>query len=70
MDLHALRLRGWQILSDVVGLDRQLTVSSIDEHHELDETRPAEFDQRIERGSDRPARIKHIVDEQNPPIVD
>ena len=58
------RARRRHVLADVVRLDRQLAVSAIDQHDELNRLRPAEVDQRVERGANRPAGIEHVVHEQ------
>ncbi|HKH87546.1 MAG TPA: hypothetical protein VKA05_01930, partial [Acidimicrobiales bacterium] len=34
-DVHSLIVRGWEVLADVVGADRQLAVAPIDERREL-----------------------------------
>src|SRR6476619_6360387 len=60
-DLNAFAARRRHVLADVVGLDRQLAVSPVDEHDELNRARAAEVDQRVERGADRSARIEHVV---------
>src|SRR4029079_14233222 len=52
-DLNAFAARRRHVLADVVVLDRQLAVSPVDEHDELDGTRTPEVDQRVERGADR-----------------
>ena len=68
--LHALRQRRRQVLADVVGLDRQLAVAAVDQHDELNRLRPAELDQRVERRANRPAGVEHVVDQQDPLVVD
>ena len=68
--VHAFLQRRRHVLADVVGLDRQLAMPAIDQHDQLDFLRPAEIDQRIERRANRPARVEHIVDEQNLLVVD
>ena len=62
--------RRGQVLADVVGLDRQLAVAAVHEHDQLDRARPAEVDQRVQRGADRPAGVQHVVHQQDPPVVD
>ena len=68
--LHALLQRRRQVLADVVRLDRQLAMAAVDEHDQLDGARPAEVDERVERGANRPAGVEHVVDQQDPPVVD
>ena len=59
-----------RFLPDVVRLDRQLAVAAVDEHDQLDGARPAEVDQRVERGANRPPGVQHVVDEQDLAVVD
>src|SRR5690606_227475 len=68
--LHALAPRRRHVLPDVVRLDRQLAMSPIDQHGELDRARTAEVDERVERRPDRPAGVEHVVDEQDDAVVD
>ena len=68
--LDALLERGRQVLADVVGLDRQLAVAAIDQHDQLDGARPAEVDERVERGADRAPGVEHVVDQQDATVVD
>ena len=69
-NLDARPARGRHVLADVVRLVRQLAVSAVDEHDELNGPRAAEVDQRVERGANRPPGVEHIVNEQNHPVVD
>src|SRR5437867_9018106 len=64
-DLHLLAARGGNVLADIVGADRQLAVTPVDQHRELDRLWPAEIDERIHRGADRAAGEEHVVDEEN-----
>ena len=59
-----------QVLPDVVRLDGQLAVPAIDEHDQLNRLRPPEIDQRVERRPRRPARVEHVVHEQDLLVVD
>ena len=45
-------------------------MAPVDEHRELDPLRPAEVDQRVHRGTHRPAGEEHVVDEEDAPPVD
>ena len=54
----------------MVGPDRQLAVAAIDQDGEADRLRPAEVDQRVHRRPDRPARVQHVVDEDDRPAID
>ncbi len=54
----------------MVGPDRQLAVTAVDEHGQADRLRPPEVDERVHRGADRPSRVQHVVDEDDGPPVD
>src|ERR1700724_410381 len=41
VDVDPFLPRGWHVLPDVIGPDRQLAVTTIDQHRELDLCRPA-----------------------------
>src|SRR4029077_1976725 len=69
-DLDALRVRGGDVLADVIGPDRQLAVSSVDEHGQLDRPRAPEVHQRIHRGPRRPPVVDDVVDEHDHLAVD
>ena len=69
-DIYSFVAGGRQILADVVGPYRQLAVSAIDQHGDLDRARPTEVEQRRERGPDGAARVKNIVDQHHRPVVD
>ena len=71
-ELHVdgLGQRGRQVLADVVGPDRQLAVTAVDEHRELHGAGPAEVGQRVERGPDGAAGEQHVVDEHDRLAVD
>ena len=45
-------------------------MAAIDEHDELDGTGPPEINQRIERRANRPARVQHVVHQQDVLAVD
>ena len=52
---HVPVLAGRHVLADEVGADRQLAVSPVDEHRELDRGRAPEVDERVEpSGSSAP----------------
>ena len=42
-----------QVLPDVVGADRELSVAAVGDDGELDAGGPAVFEQRLDRGADR-----------------
>ena len=60
-----LLARGRHVLADVVGPDRQLAMAAIDEDGEADRLRPAEVDEGVHRGPDRPAGVQDVVDEDD-----
>src|SRR5262245_65783844 len=47
VDVDALGARSGDVLADVVGADRQLTVPAVDEHGQLHALRPAVVEQRL-----------------------
>jgi hypothetical protein len=69
LDLYALLERGGNVLADVVGLDRKLTVTTIDEYRQLHCRRPAEIGKGIEGGSDRPPGVVDVVDQDYGPTA-
>src|SRR5262245_50306283 len=71
-ELHAddLLLRGRDVLADEVGPDRQLPVSTVDHHGELDRARAAEVDQRVHGGAHGPPGEQHVVDQDRDLAVD
>jgi hypothetical protein len=68
VDLYELHLdalvtcRG-QVLADVIGPDRKLTVAAVSEDGELHPLGAAIFEQRLDRGADRPAGVEDVVDQ-------
>ena len=64
-DPHVFDRAGRQVLADEVGAQRQLAVTAVDEHCELDGPGPAELEQRVERGAGGAAREEHVVDEHD-----
>src|ERR1700686_1676755 len=60
-DLDALRVRRGDVLSDVVGPDRQLAMAAIDQHRQLDGLRAAEVHQGVHRGSGGPAGVDTVT---------
>ena len=65
VDADELLARRRHVLADVVGADRQLAMAAVDEHGEADRLRPAEIDEGVHRGPDRPARVEDVVDEDD-----
>ena len=45
-------------------------MSAVDEHGQPDRLRPAEVDERVHGGADRPPGVQHVVDEDDRPPVD
>src|SRR6266852_128418 len=69
-DLDAFRVRGRDVLADVVGPDRQLAVAAVDQHGQLYRARASEVHQRIHSGSRRAPVVDDIVDEDHNLAVD
>src|SRR5438876_10028370 len=65
LHLDALVAGGREVLADVVRADRQFAMSPVDEDGELDPPRPAVVEQGLDRRADCPARVEHIVDEDD-----
>ena len=65
LHLDALVSPRRKVLADVVGADRQLAVTAIDEHGELNAGGPTELEKRVDRRPDRPARVQDVVDEHH-----
>src|SRR5262249_58124799 len=65
LDLDALGRRRRQVLADVVGPDRQLTMAAVGEYGKLDARRPAELEQRVDRRADRAPGVQDVVGEDN-----
>src|SRR6266851_4298069 len=69
-DLDALRVRGGDVLADVIRTDRQLAVAPVDEHGQLDGPRAPEIHERIHRGSRRPPMVDDVVHQHDHLAVD
>src|ERR1700693_766964 len=69
-DLDPFGVRGGDVLPDVVRPDRQLAVSSVDEHRQLDGLRAAKVHQRVHRRACGPAVMDHVVDKDDDLSVD
>src|SRR4051794_17145802 len=54
--LDALVAGGGEVLADVVGTDRQLAMTAVDEDRELDALGPPVVEERLDRRPDRAAR--------------
>ena len=65
LDADALRQGRGDVLADVVGPDRQLPVAPVDEDRQLHPGRPAVFEERVDRGPDRPTGEEDVVDEDD-----
>src|SRR5712692_7588509 len=68
--LDAFRIRCGDVLADVIGPDRQLAVSAVDEHGQLDRPRASEVHERIHRGSRRPPMVDDVVHEHDHLAID
>ena len=60
-----LRRGRGDLLADELRLDRQLAASPVDEDREEDPARPAEVEDRVDRGADRPPRVEDVVAEDD-----
>src|SRR5919199_6587184 len=65
LHLDALVARGRKVLADVVGTDRELAVTAVDEHRQLDALGAAVVEQRLDRRPDRSAGVEDVVDEDD-----
>ena len=65
--LDELLARGGHVLAHVIGPDRQLAVTPVDEHGEADRRRPPVIHERIHGGADRASREEHVVDDDHGP---
>src|SRR5262249_51212817 len=70
LQLDALAARRGQVLADVVGPDRQLAVSAVGEHGELDPGRSAVLEERVDRGAHRAAGVEDVVDEDHSAVLE
>src|SRR5512140_1874435 len=61
---------GGHVLSDVVGPDRQLAMSPVDQDGELDRPRPPEIDQLVERGPHGSPGVEHVIDKDDVAVLD
>ena len=60
----------WNVLSDVVGPDRQLPMAAVDQHGQLDDRGPAVVPQRVQRGADGAPGVQDVVDQDHDGIID
>ena len=65
VDKHSLAARGGHVLSDVVGAERQLAVTAVDEDRELHGARPTDVAERVQGRADRTTRVEDVVDEDD-----
>src|SRR5213593_1162791 len=63
--LDALRVGGRDVLADVVGADRELAMAAVDEHGQLDGTRPAEVHESVHGRARRAPVVEQVVDEDD-----
>src|SRR5713226_10063129 len=64
-DLDSLRVRRGDVLADVIGTDRQLAVSAVDEHGELDCAGAPEVHECVHRGTRGPPVVDDVVHEHD-----
>src|SRR5580704_14463371 len=69
-DLDPLGVRGGDVLADIIRPDRQLAMSAVDEHRQLDGLRAPKVHQRVHRRARGPAVMDHVVDEDDDLAVD
>src|SRR6187402_2175122 len=68
--LHLLAVAGGEVLADVVGPDRQLAVTPVDEYGQPHGARTTEVGQGVEGGPDGAPGVEHVVDEHDDLVVD
>src|ERR1700681_4869461 len=69
-DLDPLRVRGGDVLADVVRTDGQLAMSAVDEDRQLDGLRPAKVHQCVHRRPRCPAVMDHVVNQDDDLAID
>src|ERR1700681_4206915 len=69
-DLDPLRVRGGHVLAHVIRPDRQLAMSTVDQHCKLDGLGAPKVHQGVHRRACRPAVMDHVVDEDDDLVVD
>ena len=69
-DLDGLPQRSREILTDVVGPDREFAVTPVDQHRQLHDPGAAKVGERVERRTDRTAGKEHVIDQHDHPVID
>src|SRR6185295_5290374 len=69
-NLDDFGVTGLHFLADIISLDGQLAMASIDQHRKLDSSRPSKIDQLIHRRANGPACVQHIVDQHDRAVGD
>ena len=69
-NLDDFGVTGLHFLADIISLDGQLAMASIDQHRKLDTSRPAKIDQLIHRRANGPAGVEYIVHEDDRAVGD
>jgi hypothetical protein len=64
-DRHFFMLAGRHVLADVVGADRELAVTAVDQADQLDGAWSAQVDQRVQGGARGAAGVQHVVDQDD-----
>src|SRR4029077_18424434 len=67
-DAHFFVGRGWQIFADVIGPNRQLAMSAIDQDGQLDAGRSAKGTDRVHGRSNGSTGVKDVVDNDDSAI--
>src|SRR5215218_2332250 len=65
VDKHPFAVRGRHVLTYVVGPDRQLPMTSVDQDRQAHRRRTPELQQRVHRGARRPPRVENVVHEDD-----
>ena len=57
--------RAGNVLSDIIGADRQFAVAAVDKHGQLDLSGPAKAGDRVHRRADGASLEEHVIDEDD-----
>src|SRR5712671_6044588 len=63
--MHTLDVGGGDIFPDEISLDRELTMTAVDQHSQLDAFRPAEIIKGIHGRADSAPAKEHVIDEHD-----
>jgi hypothetical protein len=56
---------GWDVLSDMISVDGQLAVTTIDQHRKLNGSRSAKITESVQRSPHRTSGVEHVVDQND-----